>query len=186
MQEPSAQLLSRCVQGDHDAFAQLVAQQQTYVYNLALGILGEAEEARDLAQEALLRTWQRLPSFRGEARFTTWLYRLVVNLGLNRLARLRRQPPQVELDGHPLIDRSPAAADPQEVHSAAEWRQAIWQAVDGLPEKYRLVITLYYQHERTYEEIAQILQLPLNTVKTHLSRARRQLADRLAELEEVR
>lgn len=185
MQEPSAQLLSRCIQGDADAFAQLVAQQQAYVYNLALSILGEAEEARDLAQEALLRTWQRLPSFRGEARFTTWLYRLVVNLGLNRLARLRRRPPQVAIDGHALVDRSAAAADPQEIHAALEWREVVWGLVDGLPEKYRVVITLYYQQERTYEEIAQILQMPLNTVKTHLSRARQMLATRLAGLEGI-
>ena len=183
MQEPTAHLLARCLQGDTQAFAQLVAQQQAFVYNLAYRLVGEAEEARDLAQDALLRTWQMLPSFRGEARFTTWLYRLVVNLGLNRLARRERESTQVNIDDHPFADPSRLAADPQSIHAAAERRQFIWQQVDALPEKYRLAITLYYQQERTYEEMAQILQLPLNTVKTHLARARQMLASRLAGLE---
>ena len=184
MEEPSPQLLARCLQGDTQAFAQLVAQQQTYVYNLAYRLLGEAEDARDLAQDALLRVWQMLPSFRGEARFTTWLYRLVVNLGLNRLARQRRGPTQVALDSESLLDSSRLASDPEEILGASERRAFIWRQVDALPEKYRLVITLYYQHERSYAEIAQILHLPLNTVKTHLARARQRLARRLANLEE--
>ncbi len=183
MQEPSAHLLARCIEGDTEAFAQLVAEQQAYVYNLSLSLLGEAEEARDLAQDALLRVWQRLPSFRGESRFTTWLYRLVVNLGINRLAKLRRRPAEVALEGVSLPDPSRYGASPEEMLSADEWRKAIWRTVDSLPEKYRIVITLYYQHDRSYTEIAQILQLPLNTVKTHLSRARRMLASRFAETE---
>ncbi len=183
MQEPSAQLLARCCRGDTQAFAELVAQQQAYVYNLAYRLLGEAEEARDLAQDALLRAWQMLPSFRGEARFTTWLYRLVVNQGLNRLGRLRRRPLQVAIDTQPLPDVSQLARDPQEIHDARERQERIWRHVDSLPEKYRVVIALYYQEERSYEEIAQILGLPLNTVKTHLARARQMLASRLVDIE---
>lgn len=184
MQEPSHHLLSRCIQGDSDAFAQLAAQQQSYVYNLAYNLLGEAEDARDLAQEALLRAWQRLPSFRGEARFTTWLYRLVVNLGLNRIARRRRRVTEVPLNDFSLADPPHSSIDPQRMYEAAERREAIWKMVDMLPAKYRAVLSLYYQHERTYEEMAQILGLPLNTVKTHLSRARQMLAARLSELKE--
>lgn len=183
MQEPSAHLLSRCRQGDAQAFAQLLAQQQSYVYNLAYRLVGEVEEARDLAQDALLRAWQMLPSFRGEARFTTWLYRLVVNLGLNRLARLRREPARVDIDGQPTADTSQLAGDPQAIYGALERQEFIWRQVDALPDKYRLVITLYYQQERSYEEISQILLLPLNTVKTHLARARHMLATRLIDLE---
>ncbi len=186
MQEPSAPLLVRCREGDKQAFAELVAQQQAYVYNLAYRLLGQAEEAGDLAQEALIKVWLMLPSFRGEARFTTWLYRLVVNLGLNRLARLRREPLAVTLEDLRPERTSPLASDPQEIHDRAERREFVWQQVDTLPEKYRLVIALYYQQERSYQEIADILQLPMNTVKTHLARARQMLASRLAGLEEGR
>ncbi len=183
MREPAVCLLARCREGDPQAFAQLAAEQQTYIYNLAYRLLRDAEEAKDLAQEALIRAWQMLPSFRGEARFTTWLYRLVVNLGLNRLTRLRRRPEQPSVDDARWPDPSSLAADPEAIHGAREWREAIWREVDALPEKYRLAIVLYYQHERSYDEIARILELPLNTVKTHLARARRMLAGRLAGLE---
>lgn len=186
MQEPPARLLARCRQGDTEAFAQIVAQQQAYVYNLAYRLLGHAEEARDLAQEALLRAWLMLPSFRGESRFTTWLYRLVVNLGLNRKVSLRRQLRQDSIEDLPLPDSSELAANPQQVQEASEKREFIWHQVDRLPEKYRLVITLYYQLELSYQEIAEVLQLPLNTVKTHLARARHMLAERLVNREEIK
>ncbi len=186
MQEPSARLLARCREGDRQAFSQLAAQQQAYVYNLAYRIMGQAEEAADLAQEALIKAWQMLPSFRGDSRFTTWLYRVVVNLGINRLARLRREQQLADADALPAHEHPAWAANPQEIHDAAERREYIWSQVDTLPDKYRLVITLYYQHECSYEEIARILQLPVNTVKTHLARARQMLAGRLAGMEEVR
>ena len=185
MAEPSPQLLARCLQGDAQAFAQLVAEQQAYVHNLAYRVLRDADDARDLAQEALLRAWQMLPTFRGEARFTTWLYRLVVNLGLNRLARRRRELPRQSIEDRRLADPGELAGDPEELHAARERRRAIWRQVEALPDKYRLVVALYYQHERSYREIADILQLPVNTVKTHLARARQMLADRLAGGKEV-
>ncbi len=185
MQEPSAHLLARCCQGDTQAFAQLVASVQTYVYNLAYRLLRDEDEAHDLAQDALVRAWYMLPTFRGESRFTTWLYRLVVNLGLNRLARLRRRPQEASIESQAFADPSRLAADPQEVHEAAERRRLVWEAVDALPDKYRIVITLYYQHGCSYQEIADTLQLPLNTIKTHLARARQLLAARLAHIEGV-
>ncbi len=183
MPEPADLLIARCCQGDQRAFAELAAEQQAYIYNLAYRLLHDVEEAKDLAQEALIRAWQMLPSFRGEARFTTWLYRLVVNLGLNHLARHRRQPELAALDDSRWPDPSDEAADPQLIHDVRERQEHIWRQVDQLPEKYRLVIALYYQHERSYEEMAEILHLPLNTVKTHLARARHMLAVRLVGLE---
>jgi RNA polymerase sigma-70 factor (ECF subfamily) len=185
MQEPSAQLLARCCQGDAQAFAQLVDSIQAYVYNLAYRLLGDEEEAHDLAQDALVRAWRMLPTFRREARFSTWLYRLVVNLGLNRLAWLRRRPQEAPLEAPLPADPSSLGANPLDVVAASERRRLIWQTVDGLPDKYRLAIALYYQQECSYREIADILDIPINTVKTHLARARRLLAGRLANIEGV-
>mgnify|MGYP005851644065 CR=1 FL=1 len=184
MQEPSPPLLARCLEGDRQAFGQLAAQQQAYVYNLAYRIVGQAEEAADLAQDALIKVWQMLPSFRGDSRFTTWLYRLVVNLGLNRLAHLRREQSLPDVDDLPAHERPSWADNPQEICDENERRAFIWAQVDALPAKYRLVITLYYQQECSYQEIAEILQLPINTVKTHLARARQMLAERLAGVKE--
>lgn len=185
MQEPSPPLLARCREGDRQAFNQLAAQQQAYVYNLAYRIVGQAEEAADLAQDALVKVWQMLPSFRGDSRFTTWLYRLVVNLGLNRLARLRREQCVPDADALPVPgDQLSWAANPEDIHDENERRAFIWAQVDALPEKYRVVITLYYQQECSYLEMAEILQLPINTVKTHLARARQMLAERLSGAKE--
>ena len=164
----------------HARGARLVAEQQAYVYNLALRLLGDSAEAEDLAQEALVRAWQMLPSFRGEARFTTWLYRIVVNLGLNRRARLRRTLATVSLDDVACPQVPGIEPDPLLAQTDQERKEWIWRQVDALPERYRVVIALYYQQERTYDEMAQILCLPLNTVKTHLARARHLLARRLA------
>jgi RNA polymerase sigma-70 factor, ECF subfamily len=179
MPEPSPQLLARCRLGDNEAFGQLLAQQQNYVYNLAYRLTGNPDEAGDLAQEALLRAWQMLPSYRGESRFTTWLYRLVVNLGLNLLVRLRRQSRGMPLGEEAMPEAADEAADPQRLHDAREMQENLWRQVDALPDKYRLVIALYYQQERSYQEIAEITQLPINTVKTHLARARQMLAANL-------
>jgi RNA polymerase sigma-70 factor (ECF subfamily) len=184
MQEPSPQLLARCRQGDTKAYSELVAQVQPYVYNLAYRLLGNVDEAQDLAQDALVRAWQTLASFRGEARFTTWLYRLVVNLGLNRRAHLRREMAHVSMDTLPQAEVSAAEPEPAAKHTLDEQKAFIWAQVEKLPAHYRVVLTLYYQQERSYNEIASILSLPLNTVKTHLARARHILATRLADLRE--
>lgn len=186
MQEPSAHLLARCCQGDAQSFAQLVASVQSYVYNVAYRLLRDEDEAHDLVQDSLLRVWQMLPTFRGEARFSTWLYRLVVNLGLNRLARLRRRREEPAPEERLVAPTEGLAGDPQEVHEVEELRRAIWREVDALPDKYRLAITLYYQHGCSYQEMADILQLPINTVKTHLARARQRLAGPLADIEGAR
>jgi RNA polymerase sigma-70 factor, ECF subfamily len=180
MIEPSPQLVARCRQGDPQAFAELIAQQQPYVYNLAFRLLQSPDEAQDLTQEALIKAWLMLPSFRGESRLTTWLYRLVVNLGLNRIARLRRE---AHAQASPRDEENMVASglegDPQRALDDAELREQVRRQVDALPEMYRLPIVLYYQHDQSYQEIADILQLPINTVKTHLARARQILAGRL-------
>ncbi|MBN1145911.1 MAG: sigma-70 family RNA polymerase sigma factor, partial [Anaerolineales bacterium] len=91
MHRDEAQLVQRARRGDTDAFAELLRAHQDFAYNLALRALGDPHEAEDVAQEAFVRAWQALPRFRGDARFRTWLYRIVANLCYNRLPRLRRE-----------------------------------------------------------------------------------------------
>lgn len=175
MSDPYGELVDHSRRGDTAAFAKLVAETQGRVYSLAYGVLGNREEAQDVSQEIYLRVWRALPHFRGDAKFSTWLYRVGINTCLNRRRQLRAQLGVVDdqevlrkfeaPDGHPLtttIER--------------EQRQALWETVGRLPEKYRLVIILFYQHELTYREIADLLSLPLGTVKAHLNRARQALA----------
>ncbi|OGO05525.1 MAG: hypothetical protein A2Y73_05630, partial [Chloroflexi bacterium RBG_13_56_8] len=161
---------------------------QTKIYNLAYGVLHNHEEAQDAAQEIYLRVWCGLANFRGEAQFTTWLYRIAVNTCLNRLRHLRPQRNRLDsedpLDGMAAPDSDPAALT---IHK--ERRESLWEAVERLPTKYRLVITLFYQRQLSYQEIAEKLSLPPGTVKGHLNRARRALAkilDGMREYEDIR
>jgi RNA polymerase sigma-70 factor, ECF subfamily len=173
-----AALVERCRCGDMDAFERVVAETQTGVYNLAYSVLRNREEAEDVTQEVYLRVWRSLPSYRGEARFTTWLYRIAVNSSLNRRRKLRGRMGEVEDDG--VLDRleSPAI-DPAVAAIEQERNQALWAAVMRLPEKYQVVINLFYRQQLTYDEMAEVLAIPLGTIKAQLNRARGALAGML-------
>lgn len=181
-------LVRRAQRGDQAAFAELVTRHQRYVYNLAYRLLRDTDEAEDLAQEAFVRAWQGLGGFRRRAKFTTWLYRIVTNLCYNRLSSLRRQLLDVSLDAdehEPAALALPRIKEPPAAVEAAERRAFLHQQVAVLPAKYRLVITLFYLQAFSYEEIAQVLDLPLGTVKTHLFRARERLKRQLQASDKV-
>jgi len=176
-------LVRRAQQGDQAAFAGLVARYQRYVYNLAYRLLRDAQQAEDLAQEAFLRAWRGLGNFRGQARFTTWLYRIVTNLCYTHLKELRRELVVADDDLETLT--MPSAQEPPAAVEAAEQRAFLHRQIAALPTKYRLVITLFYLQELSYQEIAQVLDLPLGTVKTHLFRARERLQQQLQASKEI-
>jgi RNA polymerase sigma-70 factor (ECF subfamily) len=177
-------LVGRAQRGDQDAFAALVTRHQRYVYNLAYRLLRDTDEAEDLVQEAFLRAWKGLGAFRGEAKFTTWLYRIVTNLCYNRLDKLRRQLLDISVDDDDLAIPLSPVIEPPAVIEAAEEHAYLHQQVSALPVKYRLVISLFYLQGFSYQEMAQVLDLPLGTVKTHLFRARERLRRRLLTVQE--
>ncbi|MHB1294721.1 MAG: RNA polymerase sigma factor [Anaerolineae bacterium] len=183
MSEPADELVRSCQNGDTAAFSRLVAETQTGVFSLAYGVLHDHQEAQDMTQEVYLRVWHALPSFRAESKFSTWLYRIVVNACLNRRRSLRHNLAIV--DDPELFERITAPrADPAGQTMLRERKEELWAAVDRLPEKYRLVIVLFYQQELPYGEIARLLSLPLGTVKAHLNRARQALACSLGARQE--
>lgn len=182
LKDPLANLVSRAKRGDHQALAQLIARTQSRIYNLAYRFLGNVQEAEDLTQEVFIKVWRALPDFRGESKFTTWLYTIALNTFRNR-RRAQRQPQTVSIDQEGLGEEIlPAVEDPAQSVIANEERSRLWEIVECLPEKYRLVLTLFYQQQLSYQEIAKALSLPLGTVKAHLNRARRALAARLKSL----
>lgn len=176
--DPLATLVERCRRGDMEAFERVVAETQSGVYNLAYSLLGNHEEAQDATQEVYVRVWRALPGFRGEARLTTWLYRIAVNSCLNRRRRLKGRMAEVEDDG--ILERleSPEA-DPADVAIQSDRNRALWAAVRRLPAKYQVVIHLFYRQQLTYDEMAEVLAMPLGTIKAQLSRARHALAEML-------
>ncbi|MBI3965658.1 MAG: sigma-70 family RNA polymerase sigma factor [Chloroflexi bacterium] len=171
--DADAPLVRQSRDGDRDAFAALVSRHQRSVFNLAFRLLGNYDDASDAAQETFLIAWRRLDSFREEARFSTWLYRIAYNVCLKRLELRRRDGSAGEAD---------LAGEPAPTESAgtqAERRVLVAEGIATLPLKYRAVVVLFYLREHTYEEIAEILDLPVGTVKTHLFRARQLLKEAL-------
>ena len=186
MPDAEQHLVQRARKGDHEAFAALVSEHQRYVYNLALRVLKNEEEALDLTQETFVRAWTALPNFRGQSQFRTWLYRIVTNLCYNRLPGLRRSLNDL---GEDVISEIPdtnlAFDNPARGAESRELRSYLHQAIDELDESYRLLVSLRYQYELSYEEISNTLNLPLGTVKTGLFRAREQLRRALESYQEL-
>ena len=185
MPDTEQHLIQRAQKGDSEAFTVLVTEHQRYVYNLALRILQNEQEALDLAQETFVRAWTALPNFRRQSQFRTWLYRIATNLCYNRLPHLRRSLTEL---GDDVIAEIPETdiAFGDRVHGveSRELRSFLHQAIDHLDEHYRLLIVLRYQNELSYEEIATMLNLPLGTVKTGLFRAKEQLRRALETYQE--
>ncbi|MGE5654828.1 MAG: RNA polymerase sigma-70 factor, partial [Bacillota bacterium] len=175
-------LIARCVEGDQQAFALLVSQYQTQVYNLAWRYLGEAEDAKDATQEAFIKVYHALPKYQGQAKFSTWLYRIVANTCIDYL---RRRRPQFSLDA-PRSDEDEGsweiASDEPSLEQQVERQELrimVQHQVESLPPKYRMVVTLYHLQGMSYQEISQVLDLPVRTVETQLYRAKAMLRERL-------
>lgn len=170
-----AAALERARAGDTRAFRQLVERHQDRAYTLALRIVGLAEEAEEVAQDAFVRAWRSLPGFRGEASFSTWLYRIVANRAFDRAAALRRRAGLEAGPGsvaeHPIDG---AGADHAEDAAHSLRLEAM---IRSLPPAQRAAITLYYYEDRSVAEVARTLGVPVGTVKTHLGRARRALRE---------
>ena len=167
------ELVRAAAGGDEDAFAQLVALHEKKVYNLALRMCGNPEDAWDAAQEAFLAAWKGLPRFRGEAGFSTWLYRLTSNAAIDHLRRVKRQRGEVSLDGGgPGLDAVDDAPSPQAQAEETELREAVAEGLSMLSEDHRQALLLRELRGLSYEEIASELRVDLGTVKSRISRAR--------------
>lgn len=189
MAEPTAECLRQAQAGDPQALTELIMGQQHYVYSIAMSVLHQPEDAADLTQEAFIRLMRVLPQYSGESRFTTWLYRLVVNLCRDELRRRGRQvqlAPTLEDEGeqsNPVdqIADDDRAADPLRSLDDHELRTAVRHALGKLDEHYRLALTLYYFDDLKYTDIAEIMDVPLNTVKSYIRRGKERLVSLLDE-----
>ena len=177
MPEPLSETIRRAQAGDQAAIATLVAEQQRYVYSIAMSITKDPTEAADLTQDALIRFIRAIGSYRGETKLSTWLYRLVLNLGIDRMRR--RGAPPIRLDDEG-VDVDIASDDPIDdvaaVAERAEEAQIVRAAVAKLPDAQRLALTLHYFEDQRYEDIAEVMGVPLNTVKSHIRRGKERLA----------
>ncbi len=172
------QLVKASQQGDQDAFASLVQRHQRRVFNMVLRMLQDYEEASEITQEAFLAAWMGLPSFRGEARFATWLYRIAYNCALKRLERRKRERSLREaIEAEQILEEVNKQAE--DILELRARQTIVREQLEKLPTKYRIVLILRHLQEMTYEEMADILTMPIGTIKTHLFRARHLLKERL-------
>ncbi len=170
-------LVARCRNGDRIAFSTLLARYRARIVGLALQIVGQRDDAEDLAQEAFTCAFTSLRAYRGDAEFATWLYRITINLCLQHR---RRQRPSESFDSD--------QAEMMPLHGAAlecrvTDRLTVTQTLQELSEPLRLVLILHEMHDLSYDEIARILKIPNGTVASRLSEARRKFRVRWRELE---
>ena len=170
------ELVRAAAGGDEAAFGELVRMYENKAYHLALRMCPNAEDACDIAQEAFLAAWRGLPSFRGEAGFSTWLYRLVSNAAIDHLRRTKHQRGNVSLDDEELnLDAPDPAPGPQESAEGADLRRVVQDGLKQLGDDHRTVLVMREVQELSYEEIAHTLQIDMGTVKSRLARARNAL-----------
>ncbi|HEU4448566.1 MAG TPA: sigma-70 family RNA polymerase sigma factor [Gaiellaceae bacterium] len=174
--DPDELLVRRAQRGERFAFDKLVERHEQRLYTLAARVLGSREDAADAVQDALVRAWLALPRFRGDARFSTWLYRIVVNAAHD--VRTKRR----EL----AAEEPPEPADPRDRFAERELSGELQRALDALDEPYRTAVVLYDVLGCSYAEIAAVTEVPEGTVKSRIFRGRTELAALLGTREERR
>jgi len=175
------ELVDACLAGDDSAFGVLVGRWERKIHGAIYRVLGSEEEARDLVQEAFFRAYRGLGRFKRQARFSSWLYQIAINLCRDRMRR-RRGRTLVSLDeideaARPLAPTGPSALELVEVRDLC---RAVAAAIANLPEEQREVIVLKEYQDLTFGEIAEIMDVPISTIKTRLYRGLGQLRERLA------
>ncbi len=176
-------LIRRCLAGDDRAFAGLVEQYNGVLYRLAWRMLRSEEEARDVTQEAFLRVYRALHTFDQNRKFSTWILRITTNLCIDRLRRRKMKTLSINIDANDeervplvLVDDGPT---PEMRYDRTAVGEVLDTLIKELPPIYRAVIELRHKRQLAYEEIADVLEIPLGTVKARLHRAHRLLKDRL-------
>jgi RNA polymerase sigma-70 factor, ECF subfamily len=171
MASTDEELVARSMGGDLDSFNQLVLRWERPIYALAYRVIGREEDARDVAQETFLRAFRALAGFKGQAKFSSWLYRITLNLCRDWIRRERRAPVAQPPEGMDLLELASSAEPSETVEdlvSRRELGRAVAKAMALLPDEQRTAIVLKEYHGLTFQEIADLLDCPLSTVKTRL------------------
>jgi RNA polymerase sigma-70 factor (ECF subfamily) len=184
-------LIKKSQSGDVESFELLISSYDKRAYNIAYRIMGNEEDAKDMAQEALLRVFKSLKDFKGQAAFSTWLYRIVTNVCLDELRR-RKNEKYVSIDstihtdsGELHMELCSDKETPENIYERVEQRELIKNAIKEMSEDYRSVIILRDIQGFSYEEISVILDCSLGTVKSRINRARTMLRDKLKQSMEL-
>jgi RNA polymerase sigma-70 factor (ECF subfamily) len=165
------ELVARTVAGDADSFNQLILRWERPIYALAYRVIGRDEDARDVCQETFLRAFRALPGFKGQAKFSSWLYRITLNLCRDWIRRQRRTPVVCAPEGVDIVELASAQGPAESIEDLVARKQlskTVGDAMRFLPEEQRTAIILKEYHGLTFQEIADLQGCPLSTVKTRL------------------
>ncbi|HKB10963.1 MAG TPA: sigma-70 family RNA polymerase sigma factor [Vicinamibacterales bacterium] len=183
------ELVARSIGGDSESFNELVLRWERPIYALAYRTIGREEDARDVCQETFLRAFRALPGFRGQAKFSSWLYRIALNLCRDWIRRERRAPvvqPPEDVDVMELAAASEPSESIEDLVARKDLSRAVEKAMALLPDEQRTAIVLKEYHGLTFQEIAELLGCPLSTVKTRLYQGLTVLRRELAKGEQKR
>ena len=175
-----ALIVDQIVAGQKDLFRLLVQRYERPVYGMGLGFFRNAEDASDFAQEVFLKVYRSLSRFEGRSRFSTWLYKIAYNTAVNAVNRRKEYRSLAEAE----VDRSPdgEGRTPERMAIRAAVREAVLASLEELPERYRVCIDMFFFYGCSYREIEAVTGIPVNTIKSHVFRAKKILKEKLGNL----
>ncbi|MCL2764037.1 MAG: sigma-70 family RNA polymerase sigma factor [Treponema sp.] len=172
-------IISQIVSGHKDLFRLLVRQHEKAVYAMGLSFFRNPEDASDFVQEVFLKAYRSLSRFEGRSRFSTWLYKIAYNTALNEVNRRKEYHSLAEEDADKLVN---SGETPERLMLRNAAREAVQEAIKELPERFRICVDLLFFYDRSYNEIEAITGIPVNTIKSHVFRAKVILRDKLEDL----
>ncbi len=185
MNKEDQELIAECLGGQTEAFGTLMERYQDRLYHTLVGVVGSADDALDVAQDAAMQAFEKLDSFRGDSAFYSWLFRIALNAAVTRHRKAKRTAVSIdaarEHSGHEPADPHPLA-DPGFPIEQSERQQAVWTALLELPEDFRTVLVLKEIEGLKYEEIADCLDCPVGTVRSRIHRGRIELRGKLQRI----
>jgi len=165
------EILKNILSGDRDAFGEIILKYQDFIFNLIKGYVKIEEEAKDITQDVFIRAYKGIEKFRGDSKLSSWLYRIAYNLSINWIKRKKIDEVEINED---MVENTTVTKDWYDKMFEKEMIfENLNKVIENLPQKYKIVIKLYYFEDRSYSEIAKILNIPLNTVKIQLLRAKK-------------
>lgn len=181
------ELVQRVQAGDKKAFDVLIMKYQQRIVHVITGFVHDPVEALDVAQEAFIKAYRAIPNFRGDSAFYTWLYRIAINTSKNHLTSRARRPPAIDVDAMDATNFYDAPElkefeTPETNLMSDELQQAIHQAIQGLPEDTATAIKLREFEGMSYEEIAEVMECPIGTVRSRIFRARDAIDKQIQEI----
>ncbi|MDE1515234.1 MULTISPECIES: RNA polymerase sigma factor RpoE [Vibrio] len=180
-------LIERVQNGDKQAFNLLVLKYQNKVCNLISRYISNSGDVADVAQEAFIKAYRAIPTFRGDSAFYTWLYRIAVNTAKNHIVAQNRRPPASDVDAEDAEfyeggDALKEISNPENITLSNELKRAVFDAIDALPDDLKTAMTLRELEGLSYEEIAEVMDCPVGTVRSRIFRAREAVEKRISPL----